>query len=96
MSQENRHSTYGELIFVGVIALVFVLQLGMAISYPADPRLFPLIIAFFGILLAFATQIGEKLINYIHGKTLANERQTDTHRPSALEIVLQYSSKAEK
>jgi hypothetical protein len=45
---------------------------------------------------AFATQIGEKLINYIHGKTLANERQTDTHRPSALEIVLQYSSKAEK
>ena len=58
MSQENRHSTYGELIFVGVIALVFVLQFGMAISYPADPRLFPLIIAFFGILLAFATQIG--------------------------------------
>jgi Tripartite tricarboxylate transporter TctB family len=58
MSQKNRHSTYGELIFVGVIGLVFALQFVLAMSYPADPRLFPVIIAVIGIVLAFATQVG--------------------------------------
>lgn len=31
---------------------------------------------------AFLAQIKEKLIEYIHSKTLANERQTHTHRQS--------------
>jgi hypothetical protein len=57
-SQENRHGAYGERIFVGAIGLVFVLELGLAIPYPTDARLFPLLIAVVGILLACAALIG--------------------------------------
>ncbi|WP_233838928.1 tripartite tricarboxylate transporter TctB family protein [Paraburkholderia sp. ZP32-5] len=42
---------------MGVIGLVFVIQFGLAMSYPADPRLFPLIVAAIGVRLAIATQI---------------------------------------
>jgi hypothetical protein len=57
MAQQNRHSALGERIFVGVIGLVFAIQFVLAMSYPADPRLFPLIVAAIGVGLAVATQI---------------------------------------
>jgi hypothetical protein len=57
MSQQHRHSALGERIFVGVIGLVFAIQFCLAMSYPADPRLFPLIVAAIGVGLAVATQI---------------------------------------
>jgi hypothetical protein len=58
MSEENGHSGYGELIFVGSIGLVFLIEFGLSLSYPSDPRLFPLLIAVVGMLLAVATQVG--------------------------------------
>ncbi len=48
----------GERIFVAVIGFVFVVQFILALSYPSDPRLFPLLVTGVGILIAVAMEFG--------------------------------------
>jgi hypothetical protein len=48
----------GQRIFAGVVGIVFAGQFLMALRYPSDPRLFPLIISAAGFLLAVALVFG--------------------------------------
>lgn len=48
----------GERVFAGAIGIVFLGQFCMALRYPADPRLFPLMVAVAGGALAVALLAG--------------------------------------
>lgn len=51
----------GERVFAGAIGIVFAGQFLMALRYPPDPRLFPLIVSAIGFLLAIAMLFGPGL-----------------------------------
>lgn len=51
----------GERVFAGVLGLVFAAQFLMALRYPPDPRLFPLIVSAVGVVLASALVFGAGL-----------------------------------
>jgi Tripartite tricarboxylate transporter TctB family len=57
----------GERIFAALIGAVFVLQFALALRYPADPRLFPLIVSAIGAALALAVVLGFGLGGEAHG-----------------------------
>lgn len=58
MTEKSGRRSRGERIFVAVIGLVFAFQFATALSYPPDPRLFPLIVAGAGMLLAGSMEFG--------------------------------------
>ncbi|MGH6725428.1 MAG: tripartite tricarboxylate transporter TctB family protein [Pseudolabrys sp.] len=51
----------GERVFAGAIGIVFAGQFLMALRYPPDPRLFPLIVSAAGFLLAVVMLFGPGL-----------------------------------
>ena len=55
---ENERPSRGERIFVAVIGVIFATQFVLALRYPSDPRLFPMLIAGAGALLAVAMECG--------------------------------------
>ncbi len=58
MSEKTSRAVIGERVFAGAIGLVFLAQFLMALRYPSDPRLFPLIVAGVGVLLSVAIVFG--------------------------------------
>jgi Tripartite tricarboxylate transporter TctB family len=58
MSEKTSRAGVGERVFAGAIGLVFLVQFLMALRYPSDPRLFPLIVAGVGVLLSVAIVFG--------------------------------------
>lgn len=58
MSDRVSRDGVGERIFAGAIGVIFTAQFLMALRYPSDPRLFPLIVSAAGILLAVALVLG--------------------------------------
>lgn len=58
MTERPSRRSRGERIFTAVIGFVFAFQFAIALSYPPDPRLFPLIVAGAGMLLAGAMEFG--------------------------------------
>lgn len=58
MAQGQIRRSTGERIFVSIIGLLFGLQFVLALSYPPDARLFPLIVCGVGFLLAVAMEFG--------------------------------------
>jgi putative tricarboxylic transport membrane protein len=58
---------FGERVFAAVIGIVFAGQFILALRYPPDPRLFPLIIAGIGCVLTVLLVIGLGLHDAEHG-----------------------------
>jgi|SRR6185437_7953172 len=58
MSDRTSRNGVGERIFAGAIGIIFAGQFLMALRYPSDPRLFPLIISAAGFLLTVALVLG--------------------------------------
>lgn len=67
MHDKTTPSGAGERIFAGAIAVVFAGQFLMALRYPADPRLFPLIVSAAGFLMAVVLVCGPGLHDRILG-----------------------------
>ena len=58
MQQRTVEGGLGERIFAGVVGFIFLGQFFLALHYPPDPRLFPLIIAVIGMALCIALLAG--------------------------------------
>jgi hypothetical protein len=56
--QERTAVGLGERVFAGAIGIIFLGQFCMALRYPSDPRLFPLIVAVAGGALAVSLVAG--------------------------------------
>jgi hypothetical protein len=67
MSDNNLSARVGERIFAGAIGLVFAGQFMMALRYPPDPQLFPLIVAAAGFILAGLLVLGVGLHDHAIG-----------------------------
>lgn len=58
VSAGSRRAGRGERLFAASLGLIFAVQFGLALRYPSDPRLFPLIVSAVGVLLAAAVALG--------------------------------------
>jgi hypothetical protein len=58
MPENATHSTGGGRLFAALIAIFFAVQFVLALGYPSDPRLFPLIVSAIGFVLAMALTLG--------------------------------------
>lgn len=67
MHDNTSRTGFGERIFAGSIGIIFAGQFLMALRYPSDPRLFPLIVSAAGFILAVTLVLGPGLHDHILG-----------------------------
>jgi hypothetical protein len=67
MSERVSQDGLGERIFAGAVGLIFAGQFLMALKYPSDPRLFPLIVSAAGFMLSVALALGVGLHDHLLG-----------------------------
>lgn len=58
MPENATHSAGGGRLFAALIGIFFGVQFVLALGYPSDPRLFPLIVSAIGFFLAMALTLG--------------------------------------
>jgi hypothetical protein len=58
MEQAGPRPGVGERVFAAIIGAIFAVQFVMALGYPPEPRLFPLIVAVAGMLFSVALLAG--------------------------------------